>query len=407
MLPSFPSYVLLCDAPPLKEGGYGCHVLTRNWVQHFRDRVRLIITHRMSSNLDRDRIAADLDQPVLFYPDLSNIRFPRQLHWVKECFELLLFYLSLPRLRRAVRNSGANRIFAFFGANPWFLLVASSLRWITSLPLDLYLVDDLEDSTRLAGQSLFARLVRRWESKVLRSAARVFTFSPGYSEHLFAKYGVAATWLPVAIPAPEIVYQPFQPKAPDVRTLVFIGAVNPLYSAALRDILRTLDEWNSQSSPFALELMLLTYTDPTYIQNELGSSPHLRIRIKPGPDEFKQRMQQAWAIVLPYSFDLEVRTMVSTSFPTKLVDSFPSGRPLLVYGPPDASLPRYFQENHLQLVATSPSELKARLLQVEQVDNIDLIKSYQAICERFHSAASLASVLDPVSSPSIIAQTTF
>ena len=85
--------------------------------------------------------------------------------------------------------------------------------------------------------------------------------------------------------------------------------------------------------------------------------------------------------------------MVSTSFPTKLVDSFPVGRPILVYGPAHASVPRYFAENHLPLFANSAGQLKAVLRQIERHDTVELVQSYEAVIERFHSAAHLRALL--------------
>jgi hypothetical protein len=388
-----PAYVLLTDAPPLKEGGHGCHVLAWNWLQMAANDVKLLISHRLNPTLALSQISEDVKAGIAFYPDLAGVRFPQKLQPLKALLELLLFVVTLPKLAAHIRTSRAERVFALFGGNPWFLLVAHwTARW-TKLPLDVYLVDDLEESARLAGQPLVARLVRWIEPKVLRSADRIFTISRGYAEHLRAKYEIEAQWLPVAILETLISHHPYAAQKPDVRMLAFIGAVNPLYAGALKDVLDLIREWNLETKSFRLRLLLLTYTEVEYIEKELGGSPDMAILLRPSKDEFLQQLRTCWAIILPYSFEENVRLMVSTSFPTKVVDSLPVGRPIVVYGPSYASVPRYFKENRIPLCAHSRSELKAVLQQVEQNDTVKLVQSYQMVIERLHSAGHLRSVL--------------
>jgi hypothetical protein len=85
--------------------------------------------------------------------------------------------------------------------------------------------------------------------------------------------------------------------------------------------------------------------------------------------------------------------MVSTSFPSKLVASFLVGRPIMVYGPSYASLPRYFQENGLPLCAHSVTQFTGLLREVERQDNMALMQCYEALLERLHSPGYLRSIL--------------
>jgi hypothetical protein len=330
---------------------------------------------------------------VAFYPDLAKIRCPQKLQTLKSFLEIMLFFLALPRIRARIRASGSERLFALFGGNPWFLIVVDSVRRWTRLPLDICLVDDLEQSARLAGQPLVSRLVRWIEPRVLCRADRVFTISRGYAEHLERKYGVVGRWLPIPVPASPIVYHPYMPRQPDVRTIAFIGAVNPLYVGALKEILRAIKEWNEAGNRFNLRLLLLTYTEPDYIERELGASHSLETRFRTNSEEFSQCLRESWAIVVPYSFADDVRLMVSTSFPSKLVASFLVGRPIIVYGPSYASLPRYFQENGLPLCAHSLPQLTGVLREVERRDTMALMQSYDAIIDRLHSPRYLRSIL--------------
>jgi hypothetical protein len=269
-------------------------------------------------------------------------------------------------------------------------------KWLTSccgLPLDIYLVDDLEESARLASQPMAARLARWLEPRVLKQASRVFTISPGYAEHLAAKYGVHAEWLPVSVTTRHIEHRPYQPKQPDVRPIVFIGAVNDLYVGAIRDLLQIIEEWNVAPHQFALRLVLLTYTTQEYIRAELGDSKWIEATFVSTPEELHRRLQESWAIFIPYSFSAAVKVLVSTSFPTKLVDCLPAGRPVVVYGPSYASVPRYFKEHRLQVCCNSAQELKTRLKNLVQYDTKEVILEYEMVLDRFHSPEHLRAIL--------------
>jgi hypothetical protein len=388
-----PHYVLLSDAPPLKEGGHGCSVLAWNWMDAVGSELKFVVTRRLNSGLSAKEIAADFNVPSVIYPDLSRLLIPARVNWIKSVAEVLLFALWMPYICSRVRASGADRVFAFFGGGTWFLFIAKWLAAWSKLPLDIYLVDDLEESARLARQTYVAKLARWLEPKVLGRADRVFTISLGYAEHLRAKYGIEAEWLPVAIRQEFITRRAYERQDPDVRRIAFIGAVNPLYLGALKDLLQLIEEWNAENQTFGISLLILTYTSMGYVKAELGDSKFLEVRFRPCRREFEQRLQSSWAIFMPYSFSPDVRLMVSTSFPTKLVDCFPAGRPIVVYGPPYGSVPRYFETNQLPLCANSLSGLKAVLRDVEGHDTLALMQSYQAVIQRLHSPSRLRAIL--------------
>jgi hypothetical protein len=390
MIDRQPAYILLADAPPLNEGGHGCCVLAWNWLRAMEANVRLVVTHRLMPQVELSDISAGSPAPVVFYADLARLRWAARLGWLKSMGELVLFCLASRRIANAVKTSSATRIFAFFGGNPWFLLVANILAWRTGLPLDVYLVDDLEESSRLNGQPILARCARWLEPGVLRRAERVFVISPGYVEHLRAKYGIDAAWLPIPFLVQKLEYRPYTPGNPDIRTVAYIGAVNALYVGALKEFLEEVAEWNKTADSFKLKVLLLTYADPEWVGKQLAGSSDWEIRYRVSTDERKRTMERCWAVFLPYSFDESVRVMVSTSFPSRLSECMTAGRPMLVYGPPYASLPRYFLANGLPVCVQSRRELKTALRTIEQVDSAGLIAKYQDVLTRHHSREAIA-----------------
>jgi hypothetical protein len=312
---------------------------------------------------------------------------------LKSLCEAVLVYRESSRLCKAARAAGANRIFAFFGGNAFFLYVTAMIARKSRLPLDVYLVDDLEESCRLDGQPFLARWARWLERRVLRRADRVFVISPGYADHLRAKYGIAAQWLPIPFSEERLVYQPFAPQSPDIREIVFFGAINGLYLGALRDFLRVVTEWNEEGNPFKIKVVILTYGTPELTARQLSGLGNWELRYRRSTEECRGTMRNSWAIFLPYSFEESVRVMVGTSFPSRLSECMTAGRPLLVYGPAYATLPRYFLANGLAVCVQSRPELKTALRTMEQVDSAGLIVKYQAALMRHHSKEAIQALL--------------
>ncbi|HUD46895.1 MAG TPA: glycosyltransferase [Candidatus Baltobacteraceae bacterium] len=384
------AYVLLTDGPPLNEGGHGCSVLASNWLRAMKARVRLVVTHRLLPQVELSWISEASPAPVVFYPDLSRFHWAAHFGRLKSLVELGLFWLASRRVAKAIKATSAERMFAFFGGNAWFLLTVKIMARRTGLPLDVYLVDDLEESCRLNGQSFLARFARWLEPRVLRRANRVFVISPGFADHLRAKYGIHALWLPIPFREEKVVYQPFVPRSPDIREIVFFGAVNDLYVGALRDFLGVVTEWNDEGNPSKIKLLIMSYAEPDFVARQLSGMKNWELLYRRSTDECRRIMRDSWAVFLPYSFKESVRVMVGTSFPSRLSECMTSGRPLLVYGPPYATLPRYFLANGLPVCVQSRPELKAAFRTIEQVDSSGLIAKYQAVLNRYHSREAIA-----------------
>jgi hypothetical protein len=384
-----PSLFFLTDAPPLRENAIGNHGIACNFVDILRDRVKLVITHRLRRALDTAQTRACFRTPIAFYPDGSGLGIRRLSGNLSEAMDLFGAWLFSWRLRFLAKKLRPSRTLVLVGANGWFLLAVRILTRAAKAPFDIYLVDDLEDSAVLAGRRFLPRVIRRIEDGTLRRAARIFAISPGYAEHLGAKYGVRAEWLPIPIQIDEFRHSPFIRRTPDVRRLVFAGSVNELYIPALVEIYGAIVAHNATEQPYRLMLTVVTPVSAGGLTAHLGNREDLEVITNPAAAELRALCAGAWATLLPYSFAPGVRKLVSTSFSSKLADSYRSGRPILVYGPEYASIPRYFREAGLPLCATSREDLPAAIAAIERHDGPELIRRYEATWRRFHSPEAI------------------
>lgn len=388
-----PAYAFLTDAPPLLKGGYGCHILSYNLISHIRPLVKCVITRRLRSDVQKSDIINLFNLPVYFYPDASFLHCPEKLHYIKSIYEILLSRLWTPLITREIKKSTANRLFACFGADPWFLWTTEFIRKTTNLPLDVYLVDEFEASAILNNRLRLSRKIQVWEKKLLSKADRIFTISQGFSEHLKSKLGLNASWLPLPIPECNIQYKPFIKKQPDIREITYFGAVNPLYTGGIKDLVEELSRFNSANYPYKLKLLIMTYTPKAAVEEYIGKSEYVEILTNLPIEECRERMTKSWCIFLPYTFEDKHRLMVSTSFPSRLAEVISIGRPLLVYGPQYATLPAYFKINNLALCVTEKSNLAKILTEIENYDNPTTISDYNNVLKLYHSANNILKLL--------------
>lgn len=386
----------LTDAPPYLAGGHGCHVLSYNLISFLKPFIRLVITRRMRRSVSQKQIKSALEVPSVFYPDLSSAPSYRFLSMLKSLGEVALARLWSKRICHKIVKSGARRIFACCGADPWFLWVIEFFKRYSNLPVDVYLVDEFESSALLNGQVNFAKTVAGWEKRILPEADRVFAISKGFVEHLKNKSGLKnCHWLPIPIPLEGDKIRYIPPSfTNETKKIAYFGAVNPLYVGGIKDILENIRILNAKKTDSKYRLVIMSYTEPETVFSQIGAPADFEFLHKADIETCRKIMSESLAIFMPYTFEQKHRIMVSTSFPSRLAETIKIGRPLLVYGPDYASLPCYFKENNLNFVVTDRMKLADALQNMEKYDNPDTINGYETILKKYHSAEALKNILN-------------
>ena len=221
----------------------------------------------------------------------------------------------------------------------------------------------------------------------------MYVISKGYAEHLKEKYDVDAEWLPLVIRPDDVTYAP-PPLPGEIRYLGFSGSISELYREALIELREAVIRLN-QTGSHRYKIALCILGRPVNFM-EIFSEPSIIETFENLPNEnLVERLRLNYANFLPYSFSEEMRALVTTSFSCKTSEYFAAGRPILVYGPAYASVPRHFLENHLPLAGTTQGGLEALILQIEKVDTPGLIARYREVIDQFHCPAALRRHLLP------------
>lgn len=386
-------YVFWTDAPPLSEGASGCHGVARNIIEAARENIGLVLTHRFRRKIRTSEIRGSVGKtPTFLYPDCSRTGIRRFSKSTADWIDLLIFLLALPFIFLAISKSGADRILVLMGADGWTLLHVLLLQTY-GLPVDLYLVDDLQESARKNRRRFLAAILKKLEPFCLRRCARVFTICPGFSEYISNQFSIDAQVLYLTAPSPPAPGKPL-PSVPNIpRSITFIGALNHLYTSSLLELHAWILGWNNEHPETPLALTITTYADPTHFLKLAGSGDSLTVHRNLPDSEMQALLQSSLACFLPYSFDPDDALMVRTSFSCKMLEYFKSGRPMLVYGPEYASIPRYFKEFSLDFRATRSPELRSAIESLLSDRTQAWQKGYHDAWTRNHSPQALLETL--------------
>jgi glycosyltransferase involved in cell wall biosynthesis len=102
-------------------------------------------------------------------------------------------------------------------------------------------------------------------------------------------------------------------------------------------------------------------------------------------DEFDTWLGSADAFLIPQSFDVHQRGLMQTNFPSKLPEMSRVGKPLIVWGPPDASGPRWTRETGQGLVVEDLDPLALQKALEQLYSNKD---KYQRLTDGAKEAAA-------------------
>ncbi len=379
------------DAPPKHENAYGNHGIARHLIAVLSGGIEMVLTRRYRRSFAKaDIIAACAGKDVRFYPDTGVTGLRRFFPTLAAALDIILFVLWLPALCSRAKKSSATKCFILCGADTWFLIKIYLFQRFISFATEIYLVDDIEESASFGHNRVLAPYARQLLQLVLRQSSRVHAIAPGFVEHLDTRFGCHAEWLPL----PSLTPPPSSPSLihgnAHQRSIVFIGGLNHLYADALRDLYEEICRFNNDArNKSTLTLKIISYADVKGFMQTLANQNFVEGYRNLSSKARHAHLADAYACLLPYSFLPEEHLMVSTSFSCKILEYFPAGRPILVYGPSYASIPRYFRENSLPLCATNRHQLSECLREIEAHQGPELIRRYRDVWEKYHSPTAI------------------
>lgn len=178
------------------------------------------------------------------------------------------------------------------------------------------------------------KLADKWEEKIIRGATRVLCMNEVQAEHYRKKYNISNIYiLPHTITPESFADGKKSLISPGLteKTVLFVGTVSDMMNA---DALRQFSKAIQLLPPDIKILFCSSATKETMAANGIDTS-RMEMRFV-SRAEVQQLQSSAHILFAPLSFKNCAQDEVRTVFSTKLLEYMVSGRPILVFAPPDS-----------------------------------------------------------------------
>lgn len=385
---------VISDVPPIRDQAPANHSVAWSLCSALQRGIGVLATRKFTKHYSKRDYSLGLSCPVWVYRDGWRLGLRKLSEDLRGILDVFLWLTELPKAARKYRESSCDRILAI-GSNHWSCLIpALLLSKAVNAPVEVFLMDDLEASAQMRGRKVHALVARFVEGGILAKFDTVWTISEGYGEHLRKKYGeeVKTKFLPLPIRKDRIEYAPHQEEK---KVLGFSGSTHGLYHEPLKFLVKELSRLNKEAGRQEWGMRFFLAGEKLDLREELGDQDGIiETVVGLSNDDLVEGLRKSYANYLPYSFGDEYKLMVSTAFSCKSAEFLLVGRPILVFGPNYASVPKHFAKEGLPLVISEPDRLIEGLKAIAQNDGPQLIGKYQEMLTKFHSPAAIRSRID-------------
>ncbi|MCZ7621587.1 hypothetical protein KsCSTR_16430 [Candidatus Kuenenia stuttgartiensis] len=246
---------------------------------------------------------------------------------------------------RAIREMKCTGILAAFPCLPYmeagYLLAKKS-----GLPFSVYLHDTVLEAN--VGQLFYENWARKIQDLIFPKAKPIFVMSEGIKQFYKTQYCMDTIVLSHCFnePLPQ-EYDSESTNKNNIINLFFGGNIYRTCLSALKNIFVAIknepDIHITISNPYTLHPGLSL---PDNRLHHCFSSERY---------DFLRKLMQSDVTIVPLGFTKEVHHgEISTIFPTKCIEYFWAGKPILVHCPKDYFLARFFEEHECGMVVSDP-----------------------------------------------------
>jgi glycosyltransferase involved in cell wall biosynthesis len=348
------SLLYVCDFPPSDRAG-GDILMKRLLAGYSSNRLIVLAASHLTG--------------VFGHLDCRHVRFPRlggtRPFRLKTAVDWLLVPVLASLAGALIIRYRVRAIITV--AHGHFFIAAAMASFIMRKPFVLVVHDDWVSSMKIN-----SRILRHIASPIFRSvvrnAAHVYSVSPQMHRLLKTDYDIESE---IQFPAAELhcEHPPEQYSAGrhgDAVIIIYSG----IWSHAVED---TLGLMAGIVSSGALEEHGLKNVE-FHLYTNIGQKnlewpwnhPSIRVHDWVSQAELQVILADADILFLPFSFSGAAKFSVETGFPSKTADYLASGKPILVVGPPYATIVRYAEQNGFAAVVDEPDPeaIAAKIIEI-------------------------------------------
>ena len=305
-------------------------------------------------------------------------------------YENLTLKNRLPKIVRELKKTQSNWLFSPCGVNPNSLGRAYQISQASGLPLAVYLVDDFLSGAILAGHKENFKIAQENISFWLQKVDRIFVISEGLRQRIWELYQLDSIVLPLPYEITDISF----PNSSELskQQIIFVGSLSHFYLDGLRDIANVIDSINKQGSN-SLKLRL-TSCDIKSVKKNIGNFDFIECQPCTTAKDLSREIASSLLAFAPYSFDEKYRVMVSSSFPSKMLDYLTASKFILTYAPQYSTSVNYFEKYNLPKNLHESNLDKMKHIIMEQlIYQKNYSQKYQETVRKLHSFSNISKII--------------
>jgi len=381
------------DDAPIREEllAAGLSRINTRFFASIKENITTIVVTHQGRYFSKDDLDADLRSKIVFMN--INQFFVKVIKKVtkktEDLFGIdldLLYRMFLPKILRTINESNSDYLFVPLGANIRGYRRAIDISEKTRLPLAVFIGDEFKNYAVLSENKNSIEMCDRYLYKWLHKTSKIFVISNGMKKFLAKQYDVES----------EVLNLPYRKKY-DVKddeksnAVFFLGNASHFYQDGLVDMMDIICDYNAK------------HDSDVYMRFTIDRLPdifekhHMRY-IKYGKIDTdynsSREISEALFCFIPTSFDAKYRVMVSTSFPSKLMECLAFAKNIVVYGPEYSSSVDYFRQNNLKTCLSVKDKDKLfGILDDMIMSKDDYSKEYSQVIKDNHSLNYLKSTI--------------
>jgi len=383
-----PRIAIVADDPPVHRDiiASGLCRVNSHLFRSLEKNIDIIVCGSLGGLYSEEALASEFKQKYLIWDQENKlIKFLKRFipYFL---IEEIKFFFKRSLIVNEIRKAKSNLIFCPCGVNPFSLRRAIWLSEKCQLPIAVYFVDDFLSGAQLSKNFPHLFASRYFLPKWMEKVSKVFVITDGLKSRFQNLYGNDA----------EVLHLPFDlysrvqgfPPCGIKNQIMFIGNISHFYIDGIKDMASVIDDLNR----FRVDPIVFRMTLPNKKQVEsIGSFKC--IQYAPYTDDYLLNLDMNASILCfaPYSFNNKYKTMVSTSFPSKILEYLASARYVIAYGPDYTTSIRYFTENKIKEIVCCESRKKLKDAVMQQIqNNADCSEQYLQVISTLHNPEGIA-----------------
>lgn len=338
---------IYADDPPIREDivAAGLNRINTRYFTAINDDISIIAASYEKSNYTVKELAPNLQKKIIsLHLSTSVINILKKIDKLLERVAGknfgLLSQICRPTIIKAIKQSNSDIIFVPLGADIRGYIRAVELARTANLPLAVFIGDDFENYARLSNGKNNKKLVEKHLQRCLNATNKFFVISKGLQTLMVENYQVSSTVLNLPFKKQYSVDTAIRNN-----TVFFLGNASHFYHDGLIDMMDVICDYNEQYNSNVLMQFSIVNLPAIFTKRHLQY-----IHYGQYENDYSQSEAIAKSLfcIIPTSFEKKYQGIISTSFPSKLMECMAFAKKIVVYGPKDSSSVAYFAENGLQ-----------------------------------------------------------